>query len=86
MNENQKKTLTMAATAAGYIVWFMGKEMTSGVRTRKGTGRKFWSDIDRFIRREYESVLAISWSLGLYFTQGPQREEERRCDLWSRNS
>jgi hypothetical protein len=38
MNENQKKTRTIAATAAGYIVWFMGKAMTSGVRTRKGTG------------------------------------------------
>jgi hypothetical protein len=41
MNENQKKTLTIAATVAGYIVWFIGKAMTSGVRTRKGTGRKF---------------------------------------------
>ena len=41
VNENQKKTLTTAGTTAGYIVWFMGKAMTSGVRTRKGTGRKF---------------------------------------------
>jgi hypothetical protein len=41
MNENQKKTLTIAAAVAGYIVWFMGKAMTSGVRTRKGIGRKF---------------------------------------------
>jgi hypothetical protein len=24
MNENQKKTLTIAAAVAGYIVWFMG--------------------------------------------------------------
>jgi hypothetical protein len=38
MNENQKKTLTIAATLTGCIVWFMGKAMTSGVRTRKGTG------------------------------------------------
>jgi hypothetical protein len=41
MNDNQKKTLTIAATAAGRILWFMGKAMTSGIRTRKGTGRKF---------------------------------------------
>jgi len=31
----------MAATAAGYIFWLVGKAMTSGIRTRKGTGRKF---------------------------------------------
>jgi len=54
MNENQKKTLTIAATAAGYIVWFMGKAMTSGVRNRKGTGRTFYSSIDRLIKREPE--------------------------------
>jgi hypothetical protein len=41
MNENRKKTLNIAAIAAGYIVWFMGNVMTSGIRTRKGTGRKF---------------------------------------------
>jgi hypothetical protein len=41
MNENQKKVLTTAATIAGYMAWFMGKAMTSGIRTRKGTGRKF---------------------------------------------
>ena len=41
MNENQKKSLTIAAMVAGYTAWFMGKAMTSGIRTRKGTGRKF---------------------------------------------
>jgi hypothetical protein len=41
MNENEKKALTTAAIAAGYIAWFMGKAMTSGIRARKGTGRKF---------------------------------------------
>ena len=40
MKENEKKALTTAAIAAGYIAWFMGKAMTSGIRTRKGTGRK----------------------------------------------
>ena len=41
MNENEKNALTIAAMVAGYIAWFMGKAMTSGIRTRKGTGRKF---------------------------------------------
>ena len=41
MNENQKKVLTTVAAIAGYMAWFMGKAMTSGIRTRKGTGRKF---------------------------------------------
>jgi hypothetical protein len=41
VNENEKKALTIAAMVAGYIAWFMGKAMTSGIRTRKGTGRKF---------------------------------------------
>ena len=41
MNENQKKAPTTAAIVGGYIAWFMGKAMTSGIRTRKGTGRKF---------------------------------------------
>jgi hypothetical protein len=41
MEKNQKKALTTAAVVAGYIAWFMGKAMTSGIRTRKGTGRKF---------------------------------------------
>ena len=40
-NENEKKALTTAAVVAGYIAWFMGKAMTSGIRTRKGSGRKF---------------------------------------------
>jgi hypothetical protein len=40
MHENQKKTLTIAATLTGCIVWLMGKAMTSGVRTIKGTGGK----------------------------------------------
>ena len=41
MNESKKKALNTAAIVAGYIAWFMGKAMTSGIRTRKGTGRKF---------------------------------------------
>jgi hypothetical protein len=39
--ERKRKELTIAAMVAGYIAWFMGKAMTSGIRTRKGTGRKF---------------------------------------------
>ena len=35
MEKNQKKALTTAAVVAGYIAWFMGKAMTSGIRTRK---------------------------------------------------
>jgi hypothetical protein len=41
MNENEKKALTTAALVAGCMAWFMGKVMTSGIRTRKGTSRKF---------------------------------------------
>ena len=41
MNESQKKALTGAAVVTGYFVWFMGMVATSGIRTRKGTGRKF---------------------------------------------
>ena len=41
MEENQKKALATAATVTGYIVWFLAKVITSGIRTRNVTGRKF---------------------------------------------
>ena len=41
MNENQQKALTTVAMVTGYLAWFMVKLMFAGVRTRKGTGRKF---------------------------------------------